>query len=121
MDYLNQPNRRNDIPYELQMKRIIEDYRKLLDAKDKLTAYAKRLERKVERLEEERARQGFVNARQGEKNTELKRKCKRLNATIGHLRHRINILVAFIKENELTPPVLPEEPKAQDEQEDEIL
>lgn len=68
---IHKTDKNNDIPYEVRMKYIIEDYRKLLKAKNTLTAYAKRLERRVEEL------------------------------------------LAFIRENGLTPP---EQPNPNDEQ-----
>lgn len=43
----------DDIPYEHQMKRIIEDYKRLKASQEKLTAYAKQLEEHLKNQEEE--------------------------------------------------------------------
>ena len=91
MDYYRK-RPQDDLPYEQQMKHIIEHYRWLLDQNEKLAMYAKKLEHRIELLKDNITKKGEVNLRQGEANVQLNRENKRLKAHISWLTGKLNAL-----------------------------
>ncbi|MBQ9560584.1 MAG: hypothetical protein IJV08_11505 [Bacteroidaceae bacterium] len=79
----------DDLPYERRMLYIIRDYRRLLEANERLAAYARSLEQRIEELEDKRARQAMANKAQREMNTQYHREIKRLKAHIDWLREQL--------------------------------
>ena len=78
-----------DLPYEQQMKHVIQHYRWLLDQNEKLAAYAKKLEQKIEMLKNENAKKGEANKVAHERFVEKNRECKRLQAHIMWLEEQL--------------------------------
>lgn len=68
----------DDIPYEVRMKYIIMGYRRLEQKLEKLTAYAKKLERENEELQDQISMKGWKNLQMSEKNTLYRRENKAL-------------------------------------------
>ena len=79
----------DDLPYEQQMKHIIEHYRWLLDQNGRLAAYARSLEKKVEALEKDLANRAAKNMNLHERFVEKNRECKRLKAHIEWLNEQL--------------------------------
>lgn len=82
----------DDLPYERRMYYIIRDYRRMLESKDKLKEYTRKLETKIEHLKEEVARKGLKNKLAGERYVFLNRQNKRLKIHIQSLEDQIEAL-----------------------------
>lgn len=76
----------DDIPYEVIVKHIIEDYRRLLHNNDTLKDYARSLERKIETLNEELSLRAYKNERMHSQLVQARRERKRMQAYSAYIR-----------------------------------
>lgn len=81
----------------------------LLDhfSEEKARQWIRHLERVAETQENKKKIACEKNKQLAEKNTFLSRKCRRLEASVEYLQQRIQQLLAFIRDNGLTPPEQP--------------
>lgn len=103
MDRIKHRPPQDDLPYEVQMKFIIESYRKLEDKLEYITPYTKKLEKKIEYVKREIASKAAKNQYLSELNTKYRKQIKRLIK-------RVEELEKILKDNGIDiPKQLPDE------------
>lgn len=93
----------DDLPYEVQMKYIIEGYMKLKEKLEYIAPYTKKLEKKIEYVKKEIASKAAKNQHLSELNTKYRKQIKRLTK-------RVEELEKILKDNRIDfPEQLPDE------------
>lgn len=91
MNFINKGNPRpqDDLPYERQMFYIIKDYRRLTELLQKVSAYARKLEKELESTKEKRAKSALANYKMSEELVAARKEIKRLNGERDELRRKL--------------------------------